>query len=107
MLPELSSLGLVVATVAAGVLVAPALPEQMIVGWHVGIDGQIRLTRGPRLLGLTAIPAVSATLYVALRTTRLVVDGAVGVDACLFELLAHLVLASLAVGQAWLLVVNL
>lgn len=107
MLPELSSLGLVVATVAAGALVAPALPEQMIVGWHVGLDGQVRLTRGPRLLGLIAIPAVSVTLYVALRVTRLVVDREVGVDARLFELLAHLVLASLAVGQAWLLVINL
>ncbi|NHX36107.1 MULTISPECIES: hypothetical protein [Halolamina] len=106
-LPELSSFALVVATVAAGVVVAPALPEWMIVGWHVGLDGEATVTRGPRLVGLVAVPAVTATLYVVLRVTRLALDEGYGVDTRPFEALAHLVLAALAFGQGWLLAVNL
>lgn len=106
-LPELSSLALVVVTVAAGFVVAPALPEWMIVGWHVGLDGELTVRRAPRLLGLVAIPAVTVTLYVALRVTRLVLDEGLGVDTRLFEILAHLVLAALALGQGSLLAVNL
>ncbi|MBP1986547.1 hypothetical protein [Halolamina salifodinae] len=106
-LPELTSFALVVATVAAGAVVAPALPERMIVGWHVGLDGQVTVRRAPRVLGLVAIPAVTVVLYVALRTTRLVLDEAAGVDVRLFEVLAHLLLAALAIGQAWLLATNL
>lgn len=106
-LPELTSLALVVATVAAGVVVAPALPEQMVVGWHMGLDGQVSVTRGPRVLGLVAIPAVAVTLYAALRVTRLIIDRETGVDTRLYEVLAHLVLAGLAVGQGWLLAANL
>jgi len=106
-LPELSSLALVVVTVAAGFILAPALPEWMIIGWHVGLDGEVTITRGPRLLGLVAIPTVAATLYVALRVTRLALDERHGVDTRLFEVLAHLVLGALALGQGWLLAVNL
>ncbi|WP_053948345.1 hypothetical protein [Halolamina sediminis] len=106
-LPELTSLALVIATVAAGVVVAPALPEQMIVGWHVGLDGQISTTRGPRLLGLVAIPAVTVVTYVVLRITRLVTERDYGLDPRLFDVLAHLLLGTLALGQAWLLAVNL
>lgn len=106
-LPELTSLALVVATVAVGIVVAPALPELMIVGWHVGLDGTISLTRGPRLLGLVAVPAVTLTMYVALRVTRLVLDEGHDVDTRLFEVLAHLVLAALALVQGWLLAANL
>jgi uncharacterized membrane protein len=106
-LPELTSLALVVATVAAGVVVAPALPERMIVGWHVGLDGQVSTTRGPRILGLVAIPAVTVVTYAVLRTTRLVVGEDHGLDRRLFDVLAHLLLGTLALGQAWLLAVNL
>ena len=107
LLPELTSFALVVATVAAGAVVAPALPERMIVGWHVGLDGQLTVRRAPRVLGLVAIPAVTLVLYAPLRVTRLVLDEAASVDARLFEVLAHLLLAALAVGQAWLLAANL
>lgn len=106
-LPELTSLALVVATVAASFVVAPALPERMIIGWHVGLDGQVTVTRGPRVLGLVAVLAVTVTLYVALRATRLAIDEGHGVDVRLFEVLTHLVLAMLALGQGWLLAVNL
>lgn len=106
-IPEVTSLALVIATVAAGVVVAPALPERMIVGWHVGLDGTVSLTRGPRLLGLVAIPTVTVSLYVALRVTRLVLDAEHGVNTRLFEILAHLLLAALALGQGWLLEMNL
>lgn len=106
-LPELTSLSLVLATIAAGVVVAPALPEVMIVGWHVGLDGRVSVTYGPRLLGLAAVPAVSTALYIALRVTRLVVDAGAGMNARVFEALAHLTLVVLAIGQAWLLSINL
>lgn len=105
--PELTSLALVLATVLAGFVVAPALPERMIVGWHWGLDGSVSLTRGPRLLGLVALPAVTLASYVALRVTRLVLDRDAGLDARLFEVLAHLLLAALALGQAWVLAANL
>ncbi|QKY19479.1 hypothetical protein B4589_003455 [Halolamina sp. CBA1230] len=105
--PELTSLALAIATLGAGVVVAPALPERMIVGWHVGLDGSVSLTRGPRLLGLNAIPAVTVATYVALRVTRLVLDAGNGLNPRLFELLAHLVLVAFALGQAWLLAINL
>lgn len=105
--PELTSLALVVATVAAGLVVAPALPEQMIVGWHVGLDGEVWFTRGPRLLGLVALPAVTVAAYAALRVTRLVLDRDAGLDTRVFEVLAHLVLGMLALGQAWVLAANL
>ena len=106
-LPELTSLALVVVTVAAGVVLAPALPERMIVGWHWGLDGSVSLTRGPRLIGLVAIPAVTLASYVALRVTRLVLDRDAGLDARVFEVLAHLLLGTLALGQAWVLAANL
>ena len=105
--PELTSLALVIATVALSAVVAPALPERMVVGWHVGLDGAVSVTRGPRLLGLVAIPAVTAGTYVALRVTRLVIDDDAGFDTRLFEVLAHLVLGALALGQAWVLAANL
>ncbi|WP_313694385.1 hypothetical protein [Halorarum halobium] len=106
-LPELTSLALVLGTVTAGLLVAPALPERMIVGWHLGLDGRVSLTRGPRLLGLVAIPAVTVALYVVFRVARFVLDVTEDVDVRLFEILAHLVLGMLALGQGWLLVLNL
>ena len=107
MLPELTSLALVIATVAVSVVLAPALPERMIVGWHVGLDGTVSITRGPRLLGLVAIPAVTVGAYAALRVTRAVIDADAGLDTRLFEVLAHFVLGALALGQAWVLVANL
>mgnify|MGYP000350148275 CR=1 FL=1 len=105
--PELTSLALVIATVAAGVVLAPALPERMVVGWHLGLDGQVSITRGPRLIGLVAVPAVSLCVYAALRVTRLVLDRNSGLNPRLFEVLAHLVLGMFALGQWWLLAINL
>lgn len=105
--PEATSLALVLATVAISVVFAPALPERMVVGWHVGLDGAGSVTRGPRLLGLVALPAISVGTYAALRITRLVIDGDDGVDSRLFEVLAHLVLGAFALGQAWVLAANL
>ena len=60
-----------------------------------------------RLLGLSAIPAVTVATYAALRATRLVLDAENGLNPRLFEVLAHLVLVVFALGQAWLLAVNL
>jgi hypothetical protein len=106
-LPELTSLALVIATVAVSVVLAPALPARMIVGWHLGLDGTVSLTRGPRLLGLVALPAVTVGAYAALRVTRVVIDADAGLDTRLFEVLAHVLLGALAIGQAWVLVANL
>lgn len=105
--PEVTSLALVLATVAVSAVLAPALPERMVVGWHVGLDGAVSVTRGPRLLGLVALPAITVGTYVVLRVTRLVIDGDDGVDSRLFEVLAHLVLGAFALGQAWVLAANL
>lgn len=105
--PELTSLALVVLTAAVGVVVAPSLPEQMTVGWHLGLDGEVSVTRGPRLLGLTAVPAVTATIYVVLRVTRFVLDFETDADVRLFEVLSHLLLGTLALGQLWILTINL
>lgn len=105
--PELTSLALVIAPVAASVILAPALPERMIVGWHVGLDGHVSVTRGPRLLGLVALPAVTVVASVAFRVTRLVLDRVGGLDPRLFEVLAHLVLGMLVLGQAWVIAANL
>ncbi|ACV46772.1 MULTISPECIES: hypothetical protein [Halomicrobium] len=106
-LPELTSLALVLATVASGFLLAPSLPETMIVGWHFGLDGELSVTRGPRLLGLTLLPALSVTAYLCLRSTRLLLDLEAAVRPRYYEALVHLVLGALAFGQAWLLTVNL
>lgn len=106
-LPELTSLALVVVPIVVGVLVAPALPERMIVGWHMGLDGEVTLRHAPRLLGLIAIPAATALLYITLCITRLVVDTGNRLNTYLFEVLAHLLLAAMAFGQGWLLAVNL
>jgi len=105
--PELTSLAVVISTVAAGVVLAPALPERMIVGWHLGLDGQVSVTRAPRLVGLVAVPTVTVCVYAALRVTRLVLDRDAGLTPRLFEVLAHLVLGMFALGQWWLLAVNL
>ncbi len=105
--PEITSLTLVIATVAVSAVFAPALPERMIVGWHVGFDSTLSLTRGPRLLGLIALPAITVGAYVALRVTRLVIDGDAGLNTRLFEVLAHLVLGALVLGQAWVIAANL
>jgi len=105
--PEFTSLALVVATALAGVLLAPSLPETMIVGWHLGLDGDVSVTRGPRLLGLIVLPALSVTAYLCLRSVRLLLDLETAVRPRYYETLVHLVLGSLALGQAWLLTVNL
>lgn len=105
--PELTSLALVIITVTAGIVVAPRLPEQMIVGWHLGLDGRTSVTRGPRLLGLVAIPAVTTAMYVVLRVTRFALERRTRVNTRLFEVLAHILLGTLALGQIWLLLMNL
>lgn len=106
-IPELTSLALVIITATVGIVVAPRLPEQMIVGWHLGLDGQISVTRGPRLLGLVAIPAVTTAMYVVLRVTRFAFDWKTHLHTRLFEVLAHLLLGTLALGQIWIVLVNL
>jgi hypothetical protein len=105
-LPELTSLTLVVGTAAIGVLLAPALPEQMIVGWRVGLDGQVSVTRGPRLLGLALMPVITAGVYVGLRATRLLLDAEASQHTRGFEGLAHLLLSMLVLVHAWLLSLN-
>jgi len=105
--PELTSLALVLATVAPGFLLASSLPETMIVGWHLGIDGEVSVTHGPRLLGLTMVPALSGTAYLCLRFARLLLDPETAVRPRYYEALVHLVLGGLAVGQVWLLIANL
>jgi len=105
--PELTSLILVIITATVGLVFAPTLSERMIVGWHLGLDGQVSITRGPRLVGLMAIPTVATTMYVALRVTRLALDIERHLDIRVFEILVHLLLGVLALGQIWLVTINL
>jgi uncharacterized membrane protein len=106
-LPEFTSLALVVGTAAIGVLLAPALPEQMIVGWHLGLDGHVSVTRGPRLLGLALLPIITAGVYVLLRAIRLLLDAEASQNTRGFEILDHLLLSMLVLAQAWLLSLNM
>lgn len=105
-LPEFTSLALVVGTAALSVVLAPALPEQMVVGWHLGLNGQVSVTRGPRVLGIALLPVTIAGVYIGLRATRLLLDIEAPQHIRGFEVLAHLLLGMLIVGQAWLLSLN-
>jgi hypothetical protein len=106
-LPEVTSLAVVVGAAAVGVVLAPALPAQMIVGWHLGLDGQVSVTRGPRLLGLALLPVIMAGICGLLRGTRLLLDTEAPQYTRSFEVLSHLLLGILLVCHAWLLSLNL
>lgn len=103
---ECTSLALVVGTAVLSIVLADALPEQMVVGWHLGLDGQVSVTNGPRLLGLVLLPVITAGVYIVLRATRLILDTETPQLTHGFEVLSHLLLGLLVLAQAWLLSLN-
>ncbi len=105
-LPDLAAFALVALTVLAGPAVLPRLPAEMVVGWHLGLDGEVSRTVGPRVIGLVALPALSVALFAgALATQRLAALGRR--ERRLLGLGTTLTLAAVCAAQLWLVWVNL
>ncbi|WP_436925830.1 hypothetical protein [Halosimplex amylolyticum] len=104
---DVTALALVALTVAVAAAAYPRLPVEMVVGWHVGLDGRLSRTIGPRALGVTLLPTLSVASYAVLRTVRALVplDGAR--DGRLYDSLVHLLLASLCACQVAVVAANL
>ncbi|MFC7141305.1 hypothetical protein ACFQMA_15885 [Halosimplex aquaticum] len=104
---DVTALALVALTVAVAAAALPRLPAEMVVGWHVGLDGRLSRTIGPRVLGVALLPALSVASYAALRTARALVSLDTPRDRRLYDALVHLLLASLCACQVAVVAANL
>jgi uncharacterized membrane protein len=104
---DVTALALVALTAVVAAVAYPRLPAEMVVGWHVGIGGTVSRTVGPRLLGVALLPAVSVGCYAVLRTVRADVSLDSARDRRLYDLLGHLLLASLCLCQVAVVAANL
>lgn len=104
---DVAAFALVAATALAGPAVLPQLPAEMIVGWHVGLDGRVSLTHGPRILGLVVLPATSAGFFLALRAVRSVVTLDSVAERRAYDAATLLLLGGLCAAQVSLIAANL
>ncbi|WP_276273864.1 hypothetical protein [Haloarcula litorea] len=106
---DLSALALLAVTVGVAIAAYPSLPGVMRVGWHVGLDGGVRVTRAPRAVGGVLVPALAVGAYAVLRGV-----AALSTDVArtrrtrrLVDAVCHATLAVCLVVEAALLAVNL
>ncbi|WP_415379093.1 hypothetical protein [Halosimplex sp. TS25] len=104
---DVTAVVLVASTAAIAAAAYPRLPAEMVVGWHVGLDGRVSRTIGPRALGVALLPALSVVGYAALRTVRALISLDAPRDRRLYDALVHLFLASLCLCQTAVVAANL
>ena len=104
---DVTALALVALTAFVAAVIYPHLHAEMVVGWHVGLDGTVSRTVGPRLLGVALLPALSVGCYAVLRTVGAAVSLDSARDRRLYDLLVHLLLASLCLCQIAVVAANL
>lgn len=63
----LLSVGVLAAMLAASALAYASLPEAMTIQWRMGLDGTVTTRTVGRTLGVTALPAIAATTWLAIR----------------------------------------
>jgi uncharacterized membrane protein len=63
----LLSVGVLLAMLAASALAYASLPEAMTIQWRMGIDGSVTTRTVGRTLGVTALPAIAAMTWLAIR----------------------------------------
>lgn len=105
--PAVTSFVLVALATIVALAAAPGLPDRMIVGWYLGLDGTVAVTRGPRAVGVAVLPAVSAVLYAVGRAVVHVAPPPTRRGRLAFEAALHLTLGSLCALQAWVVAANL
>lgn len=106
--PDVAALALVVLTIAATVTVYGDLPTRMVVGWHVGLDGAVAHTHGPRALAAALVPGLLVSLYAVFAAIPRI--GDLGDDLepnrWIYDLIVHAALGALCAIQAFILVAN-
>ncbi|NEU56079.1 hypothetical protein [Halorussus sp. MSC15.2] len=108
-LPDLTALALLALTLAVGIAFYGDLPAEMVVGWHVGLDEGVRLTRAPRPVATFAVPAVATGAYVVVRAVALLpgVRDEVRAARFVYDLAANLLLVAFCASQMAVVTANL
>ncbi|MFC4447942.1 hypothetical protein [Halorussus aquaticus] len=108
-LSDLTAFALLVLTLAVGIAFYGDLPGRMVMGWHVGLDGAVRLTRAPRPVATFAVPAVATGAYVVVRAVALLpgVRDEVRAARFVYDVAVNLLLVALCASQVAVVAANL
>lgn len=107
--PRLTAVALLALALAVGVAGYADLPAEMVVGWHVHLDGGTRLTTAPRPVATFGIPVAAAGAYAAVETAsaRLGVRERLDDLRFVYDAVVHLVLIGLCAAQVVIVAANL
>ncbi|WP_137285098.1 hypothetical protein [Halorussus salinisoli] len=107
--PDVTALALLALTMAVGIASYGDLPAEMVVGWHVGLDGDVRLTHAPRQVAAFAVPTAATGTYAVLRAVESVLDirEELADFESVYDVAVHLLLVGLFALQAVVVAANL
>ncbi|UPW00838.1 hypothetical protein M0R88_01735 [Halorussus gelatinilyticus] len=102
-LPDLTALALLALSFGVGIAFFAELPAEMVVGWHVDLDGGTRLTYAPRSVAAFAFPVAATGAYAvaAAAASRFPVREELGDFAFVYDVaVVGLLVGSLALQTA-------